>query len=116
MKRESLCYKVVSLSTAGTRKRKQPATEENKVRLREDAEVRVPHGESSTGLALLNHPSKQVESPFRLAADPMPDWHFRLAACATQREMHCHPRLVRFARCVLRKWRRYCPGAIFNAR
>jgi len=47
---------------------------------------------------------------------PMPDWHFRLAACATQREMHCHPRLVRFARCVLRKWRRYCPGAILNAR
>ena len=38
-------------------------------------------------------------------------------ACATQREMHSHPRLVRrFARCVLRKWRRYCPGAIFSAR
>src|SRR4029077_10530514 len=37
-------------------------------------------------------------------------------ACATRREMYCHPRFVRFARCVLRKWRRYCPGAIFNAR
>src|SRR4026208_1908347 len=86
-------------------------TEANKVRLREDVEVRARHGESSTGLALLNHPSKRVESPFRLAAETS-----RLAACATQSEMHCHPRLVRFARCVLRKWRRYCPGAILNAR
>ena len=43
---------MVSLSTAGTRKRKQPATEEKKVRLRDDAEVRARHGESSTGLAL----------------------------------------------------------------
>src|SRR5882672_10857432 len=69
MKRESLYLQGGLAFIAGTRKRKQPATEENKVRLREDAEVRSRHGESSTGLALLNHPSKRVESPFRLAAE-----------------------------------------------
>jgi len=94
MKRESLYLQGDLALNSWYAETEATATEENKVRLREHAEVRARHGESSTGLPLLNHPSKRVESPFR----------------------HYHPRLVRFVRCVLRKWRRYCPGAILNAR